>query len=70
MGTIRAGLPTAKWRGGTGLVTTAPAPTTARSPIVTPFSTMARAPINTPRPMWIGLAPRPGSVPQSHWPAG
>src|SRR5690242_19586878 len=41
----RAGLPTTTARSGTLLVTTAPAPTTACSPIVIPGSKMAPLPI-------------------------
>src|SRR3974390_1881151 len=55
-GKTRAGLPTATPCAGTSLVTTAPAPISARSPMVTPFKMIARAPINAPRPILIGRA--------------
>ncbi len=50
----RAGLPTATARGGTSLVTTAPAPTTAPRPSRTPLSTMALEPMNTSSSMTTG----------------
>jgi len=43
---MRAGLPATIVHGGTSLVTILPAPTTAPSPIVTPFKTIARTPIH------------------------
>lgn len=52
--TIRAGLPHTTVWGGTSLETTEPAPITAHSPIVTPFSIILRAPIKTLSPMIIG----------------
>lgn len=41
--------------GSQSRVTTAPAATTAPSPIVTPGSTVARAPIQTPSPTTMGF---------------
>lgn len=57
---IRAGVPPAIARGGTFLVTTAPAATIAPSPMVTPLRMVARAPIQTLSPMMTGaLMTRP-----------
>ena len=53
----RAGTPPTVAPGGTSRVTTAPAPTVAPSPIVTPPSTTARWPRNTPSPMVTGPVP-------------
>ena len=44
---IRAGLPATIVHGGTSFVTTEPAPTTAPSPIVTPFKIIQLKPIQT-----------------------
>src|SRR5262249_37670092 len=69
----RAGFPTAMWLAGTSLVTTAPAPITARSPIVTPFKIIERAPTKTPRPIATGFAVAlhfSGSLSHPHSPAG
>ena len=52
---MRAGTPPTIVLAGTSFATTAPAATTALSPIVTPESITARAPIQTPFPMRIGL---------------
>lgn len=49
-----AGTPPTIIRAGTSFVTTAPAATTASSPMCTPLSMVAWAPIHTPRPMTIG----------------
>jgi hypothetical protein len=46
---ILAGFPTTTANGGTSLVTTAPAPTTALNPTVTPHMMVALAPILHPR---------------------
>ena len=59
----RAGIPPTMVNGATSFVTTAPAATTAPSPIVTPgrivdrLATYARSPITTGPP----VAPKPGS---------
>ncbi|SUP34573.1 Uncharacterised protein [Streptomyces griseus] len=53
---ILAGLPTATTLGGRSLVTTAPAPTTVFSPMVTPGQTMTPPPSHTLSPMVIGSA--------------
>src|SRR5262249_36825821 len=58
--TTRAGLPATTTSGGTSRVTTAPAPTTDRSPIVTPFSTTALSPIHTSSPIVTGRTPSGG----------
>ena len=50
-----AGLPPTMVSGATSLVTTAPAATTAFSPMVTPGRMMAPTPIQALRPMWTGL---------------
>ena len=46
---MRAGLPTTIAFGGTGRVTTAPAPTIALRPTLMPGSSVAPAPIDAPR---------------------
>src|SRR5450631_1487621 len=51
----RAGFPTARTFAGRPLVTTAPAPTTVFSPIVTPGQTMTPPPSQTLSPIEIGL---------------
>lgn len=51
-----AGTPATTVRGGTSLVTTAPAATTAPSPIVTPPRIVACEPIHTRLPMTMGFA--------------
>jgi hypothetical protein len=51
-----AGTPAAKLFGGTSLVTTAPAPITVFSPMVTPPRIVAAAAIQTFFAMTIGLA--------------
>jgi hypothetical protein len=51
-----AGLPTATTLAGTSFVTTAPAPITLLSPMVTPASTMAPPPSQTLSPMTIVFA--------------
>ena len=53
--TILAGFPITTASFGTSLVTTAPAPTIARSPIVMPGSTTAPAPIVAPRRIVVEL---------------
>ncbi len=64
----RAGLPTATTFAGRSFVTTAPAPTTVFSPIVTPGHTTTPPPSQTLSPMTIGFAAShlsrrgPGSV--------
>ena len=52
----RQGLPTARVRAGTSIVTTLPAPIVAPSPIVTPGITRDPAPIHTLFPTRIGAA--------------
>src|SRR5436305_8285496 len=57
----RAGLPTAVQPPGTSVVTTAPAPILAKSPILTSPRIAAPEPMNTPRPMRgerVGSSPR------------
>ena len=51
-----AGTPPTSVFGGTERVTTAPAATTAPSPMVTPLKMTTRAPIQAPSPMVIGSA--------------
>ena len=55
MRTVRAGFPAAIEKAGTSLVTTAPAPMTARSPRVTPLRIIERDPMKQPRPIFMGL---------------
>ena len=63
---IRAGLPTAVPRAGTGFVTTAFDPIFASAPIVKPPSTFAPAPTITPRSsVGCRFAPRVSDVPPS-----
>jgi hypothetical protein len=52
----RAGLPTARTFGGRSRVTTAPAPTTVFSPMVTPGQTITPPPSQTLLPIVMGLA--------------
>ncbi len=54
--TTRAGTPATTAPAGTSLLTTAPAATTAPSPMVTPLRTMARVPTQTRSPMVTGAA--------------
>lgn len=51
---MRAGLPVTNAYGGTSLVTTAPAPTSAHSPTVTPQRMVALLPIAARRPIRVG----------------
>lgn len=51
----RAGFPTAMTSGGRSLVTTLPAPTVVRSPMVTPGNTIVPPPSHASSPMVIGL---------------
>ena len=51
-----AGTPATFAPAGTSIVTTAPAPTTALSPIVTPFNTITPAPSQTSEPIRTGAA--------------
>src|SRR5262249_53147104 len=51
----RAGMPTARDRGGMSSITRLPAPMQLPSPIVTPPRTITRAPIHTLSPMTIGF---------------
>ena len=55
----RAGLPTATTFAGRSRTTTAPAPTTVFSPIVTPGQTMTPPPSQTLSPIVIGCAALP-----------
>ena len=54
--TTFAGTPAAKEFGGISRVTTAPAPMTQPSPIVTPGQTVTFAPNQQLFPMWTGFA--------------
>src|SRR6185312_14030020 len=58
----RAGLPATTAPAGTSLVTTLPAPTTARSPIVTPQRIVADVPIDAPRLTRVGVTFQSASV--------
>ena len=59
---IRAGLPATTAPAGTLLVTTAPAPTTARSPISTPQRMVALLPMEAPRRTTVGSSVQSASV--------
>ncbi len=53
--TMRAGLPTTRAKSGTSLVTTAPAPTKAKRPMVWPQTTVQLAPSEAPTRTIVGL---------------
>src|SRR6478609_5310653 len=63
----RAGTPPTVAPGGTLRVTTAPAPTVAPSPMVTPPRTTARWPTNTRSPMTTGPVPRTAARSARPW---
>src|SRR4026208_2494292 len=61
-GCRRAGTPATTASAGTSRVTTAPAPTTARSPIVTPHMMTAPLPIDAPLRTRVGTTFQSASV--------
>src|SRR5690606_26455582 len=58
----RAGTPATIANGGTSFVTTAPAPTSAPSPILTPARIVALEPMEARRPTWVSTTFQSASV--------